>query len=278
MQKIKITASIVLYNNNPEQIDSVVSCLLNSKTIKKVYVVDNSPEKISASTLKLQGKYEYIFTDSNDGYGAGHNIAIKKALALGCKYHLVLNPDITFKKGTIEKIIKFMDMHADVGLLMPKILYPDGSIQFLCKLLPTPFDWILRRFLPIKKYIEKRNNLFELKFSGYNKIMEVPYLSGCFMFFRTDALKKAGLFDENIFMYGEDTDITRRIYNKYKTIYYPFAEVIHEFHKESYINLRMLIIHIKSAIYYFNKWGWFFDRERRIINKEVLDKIKKDLY
>ncbi|MFH0976573.1 MAG: glycosyltransferase family 2 protein [Spirochaetota bacterium] len=277
MQRIKITASVVIYKNEPEQIRLLLSCLLDTKIISRIYLIDNSPDKISASTLKLPQKCEYIFTGSNIGYGAGHNIAIRKSLALNSKYHLVVNPDISFKKGTLEKVLKYMDEHPDTGLLMPKILYPDGSTQYLCKLLPTPFDWIFRRFLPIKKYVEKRNNLFELRFSGYDKIMVVPYLSGCFMCFRTDALKETGLFDEKIFMYGEDTDITRRIYQYYKTIYYPFAEAVHEFHKESYKNIKLLLVHIKSAIYYFIKWGWFFDRERREINKEVLEKIKNNI-
>lgn len=55
--------------------------------------------------------------------------------------------------------------------------------------------------------VEKRNQTFELRFTEYNKIMDVPYLSGCFMFLRTEALKKIGLFDENIFMYGESRSL-----------------------------------------------------------------------
>ena len=84
--------------------------------------------------------------------------------------------------------------------------------------------------------------------------MNVPYLSGCFMFL-TSVLKKIGLFDENIFMYLEDTDINRRIHSKYKTTFYPKLEITHEYNKELYKNKKLLIFYIKSAIYYFNKWG-----------------------
>ena len=73
-----------------------------------------------------------------------------------------------------------MEKNPDVGLVMPKVLYPNGEIQYLCKLLPTPIDLFGRRFLnfgPFKNYIEKRNENCELRFTGYNKIMEIPYLS-----------------------------------------------------------------------------------------------------
>lgn len=104
-------------------------------------------------------------------------------------------------------------------------------------------------------------------------MMNVPYLSGCFMFLRVSVLKEVGLFDERYFMYLEDTDLSRRIHKKYKTIYYPFVHIIHEYSKGSYKNIKLLIYHIHSAIKYFNKWGWIFDKERREINTKVLREL-----
>ena len=97
--------------------------------------------------------------------------------------------------------------------------------------------------------------------------MNVPVLSGCFMFLRTSALKDVGLFDENIFMYLEDTDLSRRIHTKYKTIFYPKVQITHEYAKESNKSKKLLKYHIQSAIYYFNKWGWVFDKQRDEINQ-----------
>ena len=118
---------------------------------------------------------------------------------------------IKFNKDIIKNIVDFLNSHSEIGNLMPKVLYPDGRIQHLCKLLPTPYDWIGRRFNPFKKMVENRNEIFEMRFTGYNKIMDVPYLSGCFMFLKVDAIRKIGFFDENIFMYGEETDMCRRL-------------------------------------------------------------------
>ena len=63
---------------------------------------------------------------------------------------------------------------------MPQILYPNGEVQYLCKLLPTPLDLFGRRFIPFKAFQEKRNAWYEMHWSGYEKVMEVPSLSGCF--------------------------------------------------------------------------------------------------
>ena len=94
------------------------------------------------------------------------------------------------------------------------------------------------------------------------------------MFFRISVLQQIGLFDERFFMYPEDIDITRRIHEKYKTIFYPDVSIIHATAAASRSNAKMLKIHIINIIKYFNKWGWFFDSKRRRINKQVLKELK----
>ena len=103
--------------------------------------------------------------------------------------------------------------------------------------------------------------------------MEVPYLSGCFMLLRTEALKNVGMFDERFFMYPEDIDLTRRIHRKYKTIFYPNVSVVHHHARASYQNVRLLAVHVWNLVRYFNKWGWFFDKERKKVNEFVLRKL-----
>jgi len=185
---------------------------------------------------------------------------------------MVINPDISFNPAILSEIEEFMNNNSDIGLLMPKILYPTGEIQYLCKLIPTPFDLIVRRFLP-KSWTQKRIEKFELRSSGYNKVMNVPYLSGCFMFLRTEALRQVGLFDERFFMYPEDIDLSRRIHRQYRTVFYPNTTIVHHHAQSSYIDSKMLFIHIYNMIKYFNKWGWIFDSERRKVNRKILKQI-----
>ncbi len=271
-----IFVSIVLYNPQESQVIRAVDSILNTNLKIKLYLIDNSPQRNILKLPVVDSRVEYIFVGKNLGYGRANNIAIRESIESKTPFHLVMNPDVYFKGDILEKIYTYMSQHKEVGLLMPKVLYPNGNLQYLCKLLPTPLDLFGRRFLnfgPFKRFLEKRNKIYELRFTGYNEIMEVPYLSGCFMFIKVDVLKKIGLFDERFFMYMEDVDLSRRIYRVAKNIYFPHVYIYHEYGKGSYKDLKLLYHHINSAIKYFNKWGWFNDPERERINKEVLEKL-----
>ena len=265
-----ITCSIVIFKPNIQQYNNLIN-LINNSIISRTLIIDHSPTP--SVTQNLPPKFEYIHNPLNPGYGAGHNMAIRRVLNTS-KYHFVLNPDIYFNPDDLKILIDYMENNPDVGQLMPKVTYPNGELQYLCKLLPTPYDLLVRRFIPIKKIRDLNDIRFELRFSGYDKIMNVPYLSGCFMLLRVSALKEVGLFDERYFMYPEDIDLTRRIHSKYKTIFYPNVTIIHDHARSSYKNKKMLIIHIKNIIKYFNKWGWFYDSERKKVNAQCIKEIK----
>lgn len=266
-----ITASIVTYHTNLNDLQRLIKCVLNT-SIKKLYIVDNASEKKIQEWSEKYSIIEYI-ASANNGYGAGHNIAIKKAIVCNARYHVVLNPDIYWSGDIISELEKYLDNNSEVGQIMPKVYYPDGRIQYLCKMVPTPMDLIFKRFLP-SKIVQKRLYKFQLQFSGYDKIMNVPYLSGCFMFFRVSALVEIGLFDERFFMYPEDIDITRRMHANYKTIFYPHVSIIHEHAAASKTNKKMLLIHIFNMIKYFNKWGWIYDTQRKRFNQELLNELE----
>ena len=123
----------------------------------------------------------------------------------------------------------------------------------------------------MKNYVEKIDYFYEYKFSNYKNDMIVPYLSGCFMFTKYDNLINENGFDKRYFMYMEDVDLSRRMF-KYTNRYIANVEVFHDFKKESHKSKKMTLAHMKSAVQYFNKWGWLFDKERKKINKEMIQK------
>ena len=267
-----ITSSIVVYKNNYKKIIQIVDNFLLSKTDCHVIVVDNSPQD-NKHQFKFLSNLTYISNGENIGFGRGHNIAFKIAKKLNSKFHFIINPDIYFKPNVISDMISKASKISNFGLMMPKILYPNNSVQYLCKLLPKPADLIFRRFLPFKSLNNKRNYTYELRFLSYEKGFEAPTLSGCFLLFNLKKLNKINGFDPRFFMYMEDVDICRRMKKISKVIYCPDFEVIHHYSKGSYNSLRLLYFHVISAIKYFNKWGWFFDKERDEINKKIIEKI-----
>ncbi len=268
-----MNASIVLYNSKWEQVEKIVNTLLASLVIENIYLIDNS--QTQDARFKMDNpRVIYLFLGKNVGYGTAHNIALRESLVAGVAYHLVVNADIEFEPSALQELEAYMTAHPQVGQLMPKVIYPNGEIQYLCKLLPTPWDLFIRRFVP-QCWRKIHTAQFELHASEYNKIMNVPYLSGCFMLLSTEVLQQVGLFDERFFMYPEDIDMTRRIHRKYQTVFYPNVTIIHNHEKASYKNIKMLWVHIVNICRYFNKWGWLCDKERTEINKMTVAELTK---
>ena len=265
-----ITASIVTYNTRKEDLERVLLCALR-EPIGKLYVIDHSPQEGIEALLPADDRIEYE-RRPNRGYGAGHNAAIRKAMVAGARYHAVLNPDIYWEGEVIRPLAEYMESHPDTGQMLPKVLYPDGRLQLTCKLIPTPWDLIASRFMP-ERLVRKRLRRFRLEDTGYSEVMDVPYMHGCFMMLRTEALRDVGLFDERFFMYPEDIDLTRRIHEKWRTLFYPPLTIYHAHARESRRSLRMLGIHIRNMIKYFNKWGWLRDPKRRLYNRRLQQRL-----
>ena len=268
-----ITASIVAFHTKHDELSRLLECALTGY-IDRLFIIDNSSNDELRDFVKDNDKVNYIHS-LNLGYGSGHNVAIRKSIEMGSDYHVVLNPDIYWNDNVIERLCEFMDANSDCGLVMPKIVYPSGETQHLCKLLPSPMDLIGRRFIPIKSYQKKHDYQYELHWTGYDSIMEVPSLSGCFMFMRCSVLKHIGGFDERYFMYAEDLDLCRRIGEVSRTMFYPNVVVVHEYEKGSYKSGKLLKYHVASIVKYFNKWGWIFDRKRIEKNRSCIEQLKR---
>ena len=260
-----LNISIVLYQPKWEQeVLPLVNELLKVKNLRKIYLVDNSESK-SQDPVFENPKVQYIFNGTNLGYGRAHNIALRESAYERTDFHLVMNSDIKVHAEDIDAMHDWMLCNPQVGQLMPKVVNPDGSQQYLAKRLPTPMDVFGRRFLPAA-WIAKRNARYELRDLDLTRPINAPYLSGCFMLLRTKAAVEAGLFDERYFMYPEDIDLTRTIHRNYLTLYYPQWTIIHAHAQASYKNKHMLWVHIQNMCRYFCKWGWFFDKERQTFN------------
>ena len=271
-----LITSVVLYNSKYSDIEKYIAQYFGKSINQKLVFVDNSEEeKIREYINDIVGinnyDVDYIFSGDNLGYGKGNNLAINKYVGQA-KYFLISNLDIKFSIESIKQFIERADIIGEFGVLMPKISYRNSENQYACRLLPTPMNLFGRRFLKfMKRYVEKIDYFYEYKFSTYKSDMIVPYLSGCFMLTKYDNLIKENGFDKRYFMYMEDVDLSRRMF-KYKNYYIANIEVFHDFKKESHKSKKMTIAHMKSAIQYFNKWGWLFDKERKKINKEMVQK------
>lgn len=264
-----IVCSIVLYKHGEEDIRPLAEALLASDRLRRLVFVDNGGS--TWAERWASERVAYIRSPSNGGYGKGHNQALRRFGHEG-RYFLVSNPDILLKSNSLSSLCKEIERF-NVGLVIPDIRYLDGSRQEACKLLPTPLNLFSRRFLPV--LAEKLDHDYMMREADFTRPMFAPFLSGCFMFFRTEALLAVDGFDERYFMYMEDVDLSRRVAERFGAMYTPHATVQHGFQKGSYVDNRLLRIHIRSAFLYFNKWGWIFDRSRWRMNKQARSQYRK---
>ncbi len=257
---IDVLISIVTYNNADIIKETIDSILENTCSLKyKVVVFDNNSSDETLKVIKslTTTNISIIASKKNYGFGYGHNQVINKYDA---KYYLIYNPDLRVRNNIIKDLYDYMEVKQDVGMVTPKVVYPGGEIQYLCKQNPTVFDLFVRRFLPatVKKMFKDREDWFQMKYTGYNKEFVIPFATGCFMFFRNEILKKIGGFDENFFLHMEDADISIRTNEISQCVFYPYNSVEHLWARESHKTLKQTYITIKSAFCYFNKWGWKF--------------------
>jgi GT2 family glycosyltransferase len=265
MHKYDIAASIVAYQNDPAIINQAIENFLNTTLKVSLLIIDNSPTDSLKELLVQDPRLSYVFNNSNVGFGKAHNQGIRH-FANTCKYYLVLNPDVYFSSSTLIDLFCYIENYPEVGLIAPRILYPNGDLQTSRRLIPSPVDLIIRRTPLASKLFRQRTELNEYQSSDPKGILEVPFLLGCFLLFRMGTLKKAGLFDERYFMYLEDLDICRRMAKYGSVVYHGHTSIYHIYQRDSTKSLQMLIHHISSMIKYFNKWGWFGDNERATIN------------
>ena len=269
---IRISASLVLYNTDFKIVEESISSYFNSSINGDLWIIDNSADAKYKYLDSFNSKITYVSTNDNLGYGKAHNIALRNFIDK-TEYHIILNPDISFNEDVIKDLVVFLDSNNNVGLVAPKAVYPDGTPQSNGRLIPSPIHLILRRFFSISKLDIKINNDYELKSNNeYNYL--TPVVLGSFMMFRNSSLKEIGLFDERFFLYPEDIDLSRRMFEKYDNIIYVKKQFIHHHYQESYKSNKLLYTHIKEMIKYFNKWGWIIDKSRTELNLRSL-KLEK---
>lgn len=258
----KISIAVVTYNNAEIIADGLVALLATMDdcvAVSQLLVVDNNSTDTTIAALQpylLDKRISLIENTTNYGFGAGHNQAIKQTDA---SYHIICNPDIVISHTTIPTMVAYLDQHPNIGILSPKLMNVDGSLQPNNHKHPTLLDLALRRLAPawLKARFKKRMDAYLLLDMGYEAVCDVPFLSGAFMLCRTDVLKQVGGFDERYFLYFEDADLCRKIQAAgYRTVYFPDASVIHHWERAAYKSWRMTWIMLQSAIKYFNKWGY----------------------
>jgi len=265
---LDLTISLCIYNPNHEDLKKLFhSISLQQGVSYEILVCDNSPNvsDLSYSPLKLDYKKSMI----NLGYGRAHNENLKRAHP--SKYFLVINPDIYFDDPHFfKKILNRMESAPEIGLSSIRLLNPDGTTQDMHRLLPHLSD-IAKRFIYQKlKIYNPQTHKYTLNHIDKTKDFICPSIGGSFMLFRTDLYKELNGFDEEIFLYFEDIDISRRAHFVTGGTNTVFGELTayHAWGRAGYKNFEIFKVHILSTAYYFQKYGVFRDNYTKRIQTD----------
>lgn len=257
MSGCDVTVSLIAVNQVEDLIRLMPTLIraVGSVSAEILLVSNRSNDGTDEYMRKNYPSVDLVDNQRISGYGENHNINLQRAAG---KYFLIMNSDMTVSEGVIKKLRDYMDEHPDVGIVSPIVCNEDGSFQGLNKRYPTILDLFLRRFLPgkIRPLLQKRLDYYEMRDIGHDSEYEVPFLSGAFMFCRTDVLRKVGGFDPSFFLYFEDADLCRRVQETHKTMFFPVEGVVHFWARAAHKSWRYGWVFIQSAFKYFNRWGY----------------------
>lgn len=240
-------------------IDDLRACLQSLRSAKdegdfEVVVVDNASEDGSADMVEAEfPEFRLLRQHVNLGFTGGHNLAIRDRRGRDVA---LLNSDTIVHEGAIRSLMKFMSEHPDAGIVGPKLLNPDGSLQFSCRRFPNPVAAAFRNTLLGKIF---PNNRFtrEYLMTDWEHVdpREVDWVSGAAMFIRADVIEKIGALDPKFFMYCEDVDLCKRTWAaNWKVMYLPEAVITHAIGKSSdQVPNRMIARFHLSMLRYYTK-------------------------
>jgi N-acetylglucosaminyl-diphospho-decaprenol L-rhamnosyltransferase len=234
-----------------------------------VIVVDNHSSDGSAESVSARfPQATLIQSNRNGGFGYANNLALRwlaaqKALpgegsrggsilergpALGeqpqeevpergnsplsfpCDYVLFLNPDTILPDNALEVTVGFMEQNRRAGIVGPRVIKPDGSLDLACRRsFPTPASGLFK-LAGLSKLFPKSRAFarYNLTYLSEDQTAEVDSVMGAYMLVRAETMAQAGLYDERFFMYGEDLDLAFRVKERgWKVYYHPAVEVLH---------------------------------------------------
>ena len=219
----------------------------------EVWVVDNASGDHSAALVRSEfPQVRLLANTENLGFSKANNQAIAASRS---RHVFLLNSDAVIHPGALDALVAFADARPQAGILGPKVLNPDGSLQFSCRRFPNLGAGFFRntylgRLFPNNRFA--RNYL--MGDVDHDQPRSVDWISGCAMLIRRDLIDAIGALDERFFMYCEDVDICWRGWQAGREVWYaPQAVVTHAIGRSSDKNADKMIVEFHRSWYEFDK-------------------------
>jgi GT2 family glycosyltransferase len=217
-------------------------------------VVDNGSIDYSADMVEARfPEARLIRTHRNLGFAAGNNVGFRASAG---RYFLLLNSDTVVPRGMLTRLVRFADATPCAAFVGPKVLNPDGSLQYSCRRFPNLRAALLRN-TPLARFAKGSAAVRDYLMTDWchDEPREVDWLSGCCLLVRREAAEQIGLLDEAFFMYCEDMDWCYRAKQAgWTSVYFPGTRAVHEIGKSSdKLPRRMIAYHHLSMYKFYRK-------------------------
>jgi GT2 family glycosyltransferase len=225
---INISIIIVSWNAKKYLIDCLNSLFGSScKYTQEIIVVDNASTDGSCEAVVSRfPQVTLIKNKENLGFAKANNIGIRQCHG---RYVFLINSDVIVLPGCIEKLVDYMDKHPNVGMIGPRILNPDHSLQVSCRHFPSLWNNLCQTLW--LNVLFPKSRFFSGPFMTYwahDTIRKVDAIGGMFCMVSRQALDKVGLLDEDFFIYAEDVDWCKRFDKQcYDIMLFSEAQAIH---------------------------------------------------
>lgn len=253
-----MTLSIIIVSYNTREL--LASCLSaiyqNTETPFEIIVVDNhstdgSIEKVKAAYPQVR----VIESETNLGFSKANNLGARASKG---ELLLFLNSDTQVRLWALDRLVAFLEDHSEVGIVGPRVVYPNGRYQLSAGALPSLWqEWKDRRLY--RRVRSGDEDLRERVARKFQAPREVGWVTGSCLMIRRELFEALGGFDESIFMYFEDKDLCKRAAERgSKVVYFPEAEIIHVLGgSSSEERARLQRIYRESqGTYYRKHHGW----------------------
>jgi len=263
MESVDIGVVIVTYNTR-ELLRRCLQSVIESRDVSlRVCVVDNDSSDGSAAMVAEEyPEVTLIANADNAGYPSANNQGLRLLGFNGLaqisppRYALLLNPDTEVPAGALASVVRYADGHRAVGVVGPKLVRPDGSLDRACRRsFPSP-EVSFYRMTGLSQLFpnSRRFGRYNLSYLDPDETAEVDSVVGAFMLVRREAIAEAGLLDEAYFMYGEDLDWAYRIKQAgWRVVYYPAVTVLHVKRASSRQNPRARVEFWRSMEIFYRK-------------------------
>lgn len=228
MPDLELSVTICSWNTSAD----LKECLCSLQAIRneaafEVIVIDNNSEDNSADMVESTFPWVRLFRmQENLGFTGGHNYALAQRSA---PHALLLNSDTVVHEGALRTILDYASANPDVGIVGPKLLNPDGSLQFSCRRFPNPMAALFRntvfgRIFPNNRFTRD----YLLTDWNHDEPRSVDWLSGAAFLATKTLMDKIGYMDPEYFMFCEDVDWCFRTWEAgFKVMYLPQAVITH---------------------------------------------------